>query len=169
MKNHRPELHLPPTSTERLLDVLAVGVLVGLILLPAYWYQALPDSIPHHFGADGSPDRWGHKRGIWLMPGIGLALYVLFTWLNRRPHRFNYLVTITPDNAEYQYRNATTMLRVLLLFMLTLFVYITYTSIRIALGQANGESQRFTFLLVVVLEAAALFFVARSASRRART
>ncbi|HMX41925.1 MAG TPA: DUF1648 domain-containing protein [Saprospiraceae bacterium] len=166
MIESRPVLDLSITPADRLLDVLAAVTLLALLLLPAYWYEWLPERIPHHFDALGQADRWGSKAGIWVLPALGVGLYLLLTLLNRAPHRFNYISRITPENAAYQYRNATTMIRVLRLLILSVFLYITWSSISIAQGADSRSVGRGILLLVLLIEAAAIFFVARSWRRR---
>ena len=77
-----------------------VPLTTGLLLLATlglsiYVYPELPQRIPLHFGADGSPDRWGERSwATWLLlPCIGAAtiglLYVIARFLPGRPHLLN--------------------------------------------------------------------------------
>ncbi|TNE66195.1 MAG: DUF1648 domain-containing protein [Bacteroidetes bacterium] len=125
--------------------VAGLGMLL-LLLLPATYYSELPDMIPTHFNARGEADDYGSKASIWILPLIGAALYGFLTSLNRYPHVFNYSVKITPDNAETQYRLAIRMLRGLKLFMLFLFTYICWGTIRGALAGDPGLSSWFVWL-----------------------
>ncbi len=158
----RPQLDLLPTATDRWLDGLGFASLIALIALPAYWYNALPEQIPKHFNLNGEADAWGAKSGIWILPAIGTVLFALLTYLNRKPHTFNYMTTITPDNAEHQYRNAMTMIRVLRLLILLLFLYLVWGTVGIGLGRQSGLGEPFSLLMVLTIEVAALFFVTRS-------
>lgn len=158
----RPQLHLPPTAADRWLDGLALAALIALIALPAYWYGQLPERLPKHFNLNGEADAWGTKSGIWMLPAIGAALFVLLTYLNRKPHTFNYLAAITPDNAERQYRNATTMVRVLRLLILLTFLYLVWGTVRIGQGRQLGLGEPFSLLMVLAIDVAALFFITRS-------
>jgi len=161
-KSDRPQLDLPPTATDRWLDALALAALVALIALPAYAYGDLPDRVPKHFSLNGEPDSWGAKTSIWLLPAIGVALFALLTLVNRKPHTFNYLTTITADNAEHQYRNAMTMIRVLRLLILLTFLYLVWGTLRTAQGLQSGLGEPLSLLMVLGIDAAALFFVTRS-------
>ncbi|MGN0691492.1 MAG: DUF1648 domain-containing protein, partial [Oscillospiraceae bacterium] len=54
------------------------AVYIILILLPfavtAAALQILPDSIPAHYGADGSADRWGSKYEMLILPAANLLM-----------------------------------------------------------------------------------------------
>lgn len=158
----RPRLDLPATPADRLLDGLALATLIALLVLPFAYYGGLPDRIPIHFGLDGQPDKWGGKKTLLLLPAVGLVISVLLTLVNRHPHKFNYLVEITPENAERQYRNAMLMIRVLRLLILLLFLYITWAGVQTALSRAPGLGGAFAFVLVGAISGLMLFFVFRS-------
>jgi uncharacterized membrane protein len=147
-RDHRPKITIEPTQADRLLEGLAATGLLLLLLLPAAYYGDLPDSIPQHFNAAGEADRYGSKAGIWLLPAMGGLLYTLLTVLNRWPHIFNYPVTITPENADKQYRMATRLLRGLKTLIMFLFAGITWGIIR---GAMSGNSSLGPAILVIVI------------------
>ncbi|HSK20796.1 MAG TPA: DUF1648 domain-containing protein [Longimicrobiales bacterium] len=70
-------------------------VLVATLGLSLYVYPELPERIPLHFAADGTPDRWGARSLLkWLLlPLIGAAtiglLYGVAWFLPGRPHLLN--------------------------------------------------------------------------------
>jgi uncharacterized membrane protein len=159
----RPHFDLPLTLTDRLLEGFAVVVLLALIALPVYYFDQLPDNLPKHYDLQGRPDGWSHKSGLFLLPAIGLGLYILLTVLNRNPQNFNYLSKITPENAPYQYRNASRMIRVLKLMQLLLFLYLVVAVIRGGLGVQSGLGTPFVLLFVLSISFVALWFIVRSA------
>lgn len=162
----RPRLSLPLAPVERMLEILAVIVLIALIALPVYFYGQLPDSLPKHYGLNGQPDAWGPKSGLFLLPAIGLMLFILLTVMNRNPQNFNYLSKITPENAPDQYRNARQMIRILKLLQLLLFLYLVVAEIRNGLGFQSGLGTPLLFLFVGLISFTALFFVVRSVGSR---
>lgn len=61
---------------DRVIEVLALLALMacgGVVLL--HWF-ALSDSIPVHFGLDGSPDRYGSKHELWILLGVFALTYL---------------------------------------------------------------------------------------------
>ena len=101
-KEQRPRITLEQNGFDKALEGLALSGLIVLLLLPVVYYADLPDTIPQHFNGSGEADGFGSKTFLWFLPGIGAAIYIFMTMLNRSPHRFNYTVTITEQNAEAQ-------------------------------------------------------------------
>ena len=135
-KNHQPKIALEMGPADWLLEGVASTGLVLVLILPAVYYAELPDTIPTHFNARGEADGFGSKATLWLMPGLGLILYLMMTILARYPHIFNYTVQITPENAERQYRMATRLVRLLKVFVMSLFAYLAWGSIQVATSRA---------------------------------
>lgn len=86
--------------------------LVGLVVLiwqtwAALWGpNRLPDRVPTHFDAAGTPNAWGSPTGMLLLPVIALCVYLLVTVVAQFPQSFNYPVRVTPANIE-QLRSTT--------------------------------------------------------------
>jgi uncharacterized membrane protein len=158
-KSNRPVIDIPQTTTDRLLDAFSLALLIILIVQPITYYSALPDTIPTHFNASGAADSWGSKKSIWLLPGLGLAIYVMLFFLGRKPHQFNYLTKITEENAAFQYRNALYMVRVVRVLVLLLFCLLVWNQIQIALGNGSGLNNGFSMLLVVLLPLSSVYFI----------
>ncbi len=162
----RPKVQVPLTRLDYLLEGLAVVGLLLLMALPVLYYGELPDRIPQHFGVDGRPDAYGHKTGVLLLPVVGLLLYVVLTYVARIPHKFNYSVRITDENALYQYRNALRLIRWLKTFLIFAFGYITYQSIHTALGNAVGLGRYFIFVFLGVILFLLGYFVVRALRKK---
>lgn len=60
-----------------LLLILALPFIVLLIL-----YDRLPETVPHHYGSDGQPDRYGSKLAlIGLFGGMSVFMYLIFRFI----------------------------------------------------------------------------------------
>jgi hypothetical protein len=70
--------------------------------------------------------------------------YIILTVGLRFPHIFNYPFEITEENAERKYRNATQMVRVIKTFLVIIFGYLTYATIKNGLGEMQGLGIWFT-------------------------
>ncbi|MEO1436605.1 MAG: DUF1648 domain-containing protein, partial [Bacteroidota bacterium] len=132
------------------LDLLAVLSMIAMVVLLIKFYPILPDTIPHHYGLDGQPDRFGHKGIIFTLPIIGFFLFVGMTWLASVPHVYNYPGKITPDNAEGQYRLGARFIRFLNAAIVATFAYLTYSTILSAVNN-GGESGPGIWFLPVFL------------------
>lgn len=147
----RPRQDIRLERIDQILEIVGIIGLALLIGLPIFFYGALPDVIPRHYNAVGQPNGYSEKGIIWALPAIGLILYLGLSLLNRYPHKFNYPQRVTKENAARQYKNATRMLRMLNCIIAGVFVYITYSTIRTALGKQNGLGDYFlpTFLALM--------------------
>jgi hypothetical protein len=92
----RPELQRPPLWTwrlwrDRFAQVLIVTGLAGVLLMfgiLAFRYPSLPADVPLHFDVNGIPDRIDAKSGLFVLPFIGVIVWlvnlVAGIWLYRR-------------------------------------------------------------------------------------
>ncbi len=87
---------------------------------------------------------------IWLMPVIGLMMYIAMGILNRYPHIFNYPQKITAENTERQYRRARKLIRILKTTFVCFFAYITFVIINNAMGHHTGLGS-FSIPLLLLL------------------
>ncbi|MCS7037142.1 MAG: DUF1648 domain-containing protein [Saprospiraceae bacterium] len=137
-KQPQPKIALEWTLADRLLEAVATFFAVLLMAVPLAYYRDLPERIPQHFNAAGEVDAYGPKYLLLIPVGMGILLFGIMTWLSRHPHWLNYPVTITPDNAERQYRLAVRLLRVLKMVVVLLFLYLAWNTTRIGMGKAES-------------------------------
>ena len=124
----------------KLLEAVSLLVLLANIALTAdalLGPHALPGRIPTHFDITGEPNAWGTPRMLLLLPLISLALYLMMTFLSRRPASFNYPAPVTAQNRDRLYRLAVEMLAWLKAEVMTLFALIQFFAIRTARVEAN--------------------------------
>ncbi len=147
----QPKIELPPDDLDNYL--LSITVFFGLFLVgyPLLKYGNLPAEIPIHFRIDGTPDRYGSKAEIWILPIIGILLTALLRWLATMPHYFNYSVKITANNAADQYQIAARLVKIIAVIIVIAFAYITYGIIQAVEGEGNGLSSWFLPVLLGAL------------------
>ncbi len=136
----QPKIRLELTWADRMVEALCALLALLLVGISLAYYPSLPKQIPQHYNAAGEVDIYGPKYLLLVIVGLGLLLYGLVSFLNQRPHWFNYPVAITPENAERQYALATRLLRMLKLMLLLLFFHLTWRTLQIALGKATALS-----------------------------
>ena len=153
----RPQLKLENTPWQNQMEILSMIALVVLIGYTAYSFMSLPDQIPTHFGIDGKADGWGSKTTLFTLPGIGLALYLLLTFINKSPHLFNFTVEVTEENAAHLYQTGRSLNTTLKAVILVSFIYIAWSSIRGAHG--NESSLGWLFLPIFLGAIAAVIIV----------
>lgn len=146
----------------KLLKYSSLTFLLLLILVPLFHYPGLPDEIPQHFNFYGKPDIYGEKSIIWILPIVGIGMFVGLNIVARIPDRHNYLVSISKENAERQYRNSRQLIMVTLNLILLSFLYITWGVIQTAKGNWEGLGKYFLLAFLTVQLGVMGFFLWRS-------
>lgn len=136
MKTGRPKIKIPLQPLDIIIDMTSVTLLILMVVYIVMSYGELPDIIPSHFNAKGEVDGHSDKSQLWLLPSVGIALFIGLFILNKYPHYHNYMVNITEDNALKNYRFSTRIVRFTNLFMSLIFVMISYTMIESAKGES---------------------------------
>lgn len=120
-QQYRPVLKLKTSAFDKIIEGLGLLTLLFIWIFLFITYSSIPESIPLHFTLSGMVDSFGHRSGIYNLPAVATALYLLLTIANCFPQYFNYLRPITPQNAERRYTIATRMLRYLKVFLVMVF------------------------------------------------
>lgn len=136
--NKRPRIKIALDKTDKFIEILGWIAVIAIWLLTLINYFDLPETIPTHYNASGEADGFGNKLNILTLPLISTLMYVGLTILTKHPHLLNYSDEINEDNALYQYKNATKMIRVLKLAVIIIFGLIVFKTIQTATGKANG-------------------------------
>lgn len=133
---------------ESLHDAACVIGLALHLLLVLFSWSSLPERIPHHFDAAGTPDRWGGKWILILLPAVAVLFYAGLALVAAHPRVWNWPVKITPENADRQYRIGRSMLSWLKVETVWLFLIITWSTISVARGAATSLDGRFVLAFV---------------------
>lgn len=127
-------------------NVVAVGVLWAF----AMWaWPRLPDSIPLHFGIDGTPDRWGPPTATnwFLLPtvvvGLNLVIWGVGQWIRRDPTKVNLpggqrMDELPAPAKEAVLRLMAATLSVVQLLMNAVFILIQAAQYNAAMGEPAG-------------------------------
>lgn len=155
----QPKIDIPKTRFEWMLDAVALIVIVIVLSYLISNFNALPDRVPGHYNALGKVDRWGGKEELFILPAIAIGLWILMSILERFPHIYNY-INLTEKNRASQYRNGRLMVNVLKNECVLLFSFLTYQSIKVANGEAEGLGSIFLpLLLFFIFGSMILFFI----------
>jgi hypothetical protein len=122
------------------ISILALGF--GVFTLVQAWPD-LPARVPRHFDFAGKPDAWGAKVNLWVLPFVGVVIYLMLTVVGRLPHSHNFPVTVTPWNAPRLYRLSRMMVVWLKAQISCTLGYIAWAQVRVALGNAQGLGWAF--------------------------
>ncbi len=158
----RPKPVIGLSSLDRWLEISGYGMLLLMWAGTIFAYLKLPVTIPIHYNLEGKADGYGNKIFLLLLPAIPTIIFFGITFLSRYPHIFNYMVTITEENALKQYTMAVRLLRflklsvVLIFFVDVLFTYIFTNDI------TKGPGGWDIVFIFFVLLAPTLFYIANS-------
>ena len=116
--------------------VSLTGLLASFALAAGAW-STLPDVVPTHFGISGAPNGWGSKQTIWLLPGIGLLIYLLLSVAAHYP-RFVNLPFAVDRNAPEVQRIIFRLLASSKAVTMLLFAYIVRGQIQLAINRGDN-------------------------------
>lgn len=148
-KENRPKIEIKKEPFDKKMEWLAISALIATFVVPAIYYNSLPDTIPIHFNSKGEADGFGPKYYVWILPLISLCLFGALSYVTKIPHKFNYLQEVTMDNAEKQYRGGVKMMVVLNAWCCCLLCFLTYSVVQNALGNQDGLGTYFTPLVLI--------------------
>lgn len=168
MDDNRPSLKIKKEIIDCILEFGALIVLIATWGFTIYRFNKLPDSIATHFDLSGKPNEFGSKYTICVLPIIITFVYILIFKLNRNPHKFNYLTTITEQNAYKQYKLASRMMRVILFNITLMLAYITFKEIDGAYTKSSALEWWFIPLLLCSIIIPTLYMIIVSGSKKYR-
>lgn len=157
----RPKLQIAPTTTDKVITTITWLLLIILWGFTIYAYVVLPDTVPTHFNANGEVDNTGSKGSIWVLPLITTFTVILLQIITKYPHHFNYPFQITEENAEFQYRNAIKLIRVISLTMVITFLAITLMIYAVTQGWVSNAGFAFIAVLTMLPLIPVIYFIMR--------
>jgi len=137
----------------KILETICLGVLAtlaGITWSALHGAAALPQRIPTHFDASGQPNGWGSPAALWLLPGIGWALYLLITLVSMFPAAFNFPVRVSAANRAQLEALTQRMLAWVKLELACLFLYIQFSILE---SVRQGQSRLNPWFMPVFMAA----------------
>jgi len=147
----RPRTYIKLSKFDYFFEIIGfLGILI-LFAFPIYFFKDLPDQIPKHYNVLGEVDSYASRGSIWVLPIIGLILYIGLSILNKFPFVFNYPVKVTDDNAERLYTIGTKTIRLLKIVIILSFAFLNYKTIAIALNQTSDIGSLYLPIFLTTL------------------
>lgn len=166
MMHNRPRIKVEWDRLDYMMEIAGWFLLAAALFITIYFYPKLPDIVPSHFNAAGEADGWSGKGTIWISPAIAFVLFMGIRILTNYPHHLNYISPITEENAEYQYRLATRLLRSINLVIAGLFFYIQWSIVNTALGKWEGSGKWFLPMFIMLIGSITIFYIVKSSAKR---
>lgn len=126
------------TAADKIFDVAGGGLFLASIVYIIVSWNTLPDKIPAHFNGAGEVDRYGSPGELLLLPLIGTVMWAFLEFLEHHPEWHNYPARLNKDNQEQFYRLSRTLLNQVKNMCLLLFAFLSYQTIRVAMGHAEN-------------------------------
>jgi len=161
----RPIIKIPLRPVDWVLEIVALVILFATIIFIFSAYESLPDKIATHFNSKGEPDAYGSKSTVWIVIGINIILYMLLSLAARIPHKFNYLVEITEQNAARQYQIALDVIRGLKVITVFIFCFLAIRKVMIAEGEATGLGNLFLPIALIAIFSVLIISIIRMNSK----
>jgi uncharacterized membrane protein len=158
----KPEM----APSDWLLEAFALSGILLMTGFVIYHYPGLPDTIPSHYNGSGIPDDYSSKSSVWILPGIGLFVYILLSLIALAPYQFNYPIKITPANALKQYTMALRLIRYLKAVIIWMFFYISYSTIRVVDMDQSGLGIWFVPVFLGVIFIPLIYYIHKSFKHR---
>jgi hypothetical protein len=152
-RSKRPRLAIPNSKVENLQDILSV---TGILLMIAALIFQPPGTAPV----------------VLVLLASAIFLFLLITFIRRYPHHFNYLVAITPENAEYQYQQARGFLGWLKTEVVWMFLGMQAAIELLAINMETAGLAAFLLVAIlgsVVIHGSLLYYIFKMSSEKART
>jgi uncharacterized membrane protein len=143
----KPKVTIKLSTSDKILEVIALLMLITIWIYVIYNYASLPEIINTHFNAQGKPDGSGEKQYIFGLPGVATFLYILTTITNKYPQLINHTEEITEENALEVYTKGTKIVRILKIIIVGVFGYASWQTI----GNINVSPWFFPILLILTL------------------
>lgn len=156
----RPRLRLPLTKYEMVLEVLTVPLVLLNFALVFFSWSEIPSTISTHFDFQGLPTGQAGKEVLYFLCSVNLFIYAGITAMCFFPHNFNYLQTITPENARGQYLLARKFLSLLKLEISAVMLFYITTLLQAATDSTKPVNiSDFYTLLAMLLITVTVYFV----------
>ncbi|MGA9669384.1 MAG: DUF1648 domain-containing protein [Terracidiphilus sp.] len=134
-----------------IVGLVVLAVLCWITWQALYGPDRLPDRVPTHFDAAGTPNGWGPPSTLLLLPIVAVGVYCLITLVALFPSAFNYPVRITLENRLRLQTLSLQMVAWLKFDLACLFTWLQWSILNtVRNGQGRLSPWIVPFFLVVV-------------------
>lgn len=125
-------------------------------------WPSIPNRIAIHFTND-TPDNWGPKYALLIMPIISIFLWLLIGLLIKNPEKLNY-VNLTEKNKEIQYSRATKLLILIQNVSSLVFIFANAAFLNFSIGMDYSLPFIISLTLVAICLIAPIYLLIWSAT-----
>jgi uncharacterized membrane protein len=147
----RPKLNISLSWKEKMLILISTLCVIAMWVYLYIVWSNLPSIIPIHFNISGTPDRFGNKSSVFLLPIIGSIMHILLVVLSKMPHCFNYPVSVTENSAEALYKIGKQLILLLDMELSLMFLILLWEDIQSAIGNISGLGIGIMFISMAII------------------
>jgi len=154
-----PDVRAPRAFGDKILEAIAVLLLLGIWVVAFILYNKAPDVIPTHINVYGKADRIGSKDTLLVLAGIASFVMALTGYRSFFPSRMSrFPVQITEQNMLIQYALIARYLRVLNILVGMLFITMLFNISEFFLSIGNGVLEIVMVIIVALLLLSAVIY-----------
>ena len=152
----------PRSIADWMLEGVSAAALLVAIGDVAFHWSMLPERIPVHFGATGSPNAWGNKSMLLLLLGTTVVMALLLTVAETYQRLINIPMKIDRDSPEV--RHVLRSMVILMKAVITVSsVWIVDLTMRTAVGEANGLGVAFLPVFAIGVLTPVIYYLVKLA------
>lgn len=148
-----------------LLNLLAFFFLIGMFANLLFSWSKIPDTVPIHFNFSGEPDRFSGKSALFILPSVGVWLFLLLFVFYKYMPNLNELnlqqKEISPKQKEANERYTRSMLSWHNLIIMVYFFYVCWESIQIALERKQALNSYSLPIFLFFLGGSMVYYIVR--------
>lgn len=157
-----------PTNTnkiDRILNLLAFFFLLGMFANLVLSWSSIPNTVPVHFNFWGEPDSFGAKGTLFILPCIGVGIFVLLIVLHKYLSVLNSFdlqqKKISQQKKEASEIYTRSMLSWHNFLILAFFFYLENESIQIALEHKKALNPYALLIFILSITVTMIYYIVR--------
>ncbi|WP_353332557.1 DUF1648 domain-containing protein [Bacteroides sedimenti] len=125
---NQQDIRLPRTKVDKIMEAIALLLLIATWLLAIIFYPKLPDVIPVHFNFAGEADGWGSKSHLFILAAVATLVMALTGFSAYYPMRMtNLRIKFTEETKATQLFLASRLLRTVNILIGVLFILVEFS------------------------------------------
>lgn len=108
---------------------MGLVLIISFVLYTILAWTIVPASIPGHYDATGTADRWGSRIEVIGVPIVAVLLYAGITWVSFHPEIWNVPSFEIQENNDHVYRTTRTLLSAIKVQLTANFFYLSYSQV----------------------------------------
>jgi uncharacterized membrane protein len=144
----------PPLNTlDICLEIVGLLSLAAVCVIPIIFFSEMPAQIPIHYDWGGTPESYGPKIRIMVIPLIGVLTYAILYFFRKYSGRLNLPVPVTEANREQMLNLNFQMMRWIRLTVALLFLFIVSSTVQVALGKSQRADTHIMIYFLLAITA----------------